>query len=53
MLTDEGLEFKGSFDEFCEDKEIIHSTSSPFQHPGNGMVEITQRILEERIYNHG
>lgn len=49
VLTDEGMEFKGYFDKFCTDFAILHTTSSPYHHSGNGMVERTNRWLEERL----
>ena len=49
VLTDEGTEFKGSFDSFCRNFKIFHPTSSPYHHSGNGMAERTNRWLEERL----
>ncbi len=49
IITDNGTEFKGQFDELCEDVGIQHSMSLPYHQQANGLVERYMQLLNKMV----
>ena len=49
IITDNGSEFKGQFDELCEEVGIQHSMSLPYHQQANGLVERYMQLLNKMV----
>jgi len=49
IITDNGTEFKGQFDELCVDVGIQHSMSLPYHQQANGLVERYMQLLNKMV----
>ena len=49
IITDNGTEFKGQFDEVCVDVGIQHSMSLPYHQQANGLVERYMQLLNKMV----
>lgn len=47
VRTDNGTEFKGSFEVLCEATRVKHVRSTPYTSHSNGQVERLHRVVEE------
>lgn len=52
VLTDQGKEFQGSFDELLDKEGVFHSWSQPYSPQTQGLVERFNQTLKRMIFRH-
>ena len=52
IRSDNGPQFRGEFRRFCQDRDIIHETSSPYNPQSNGMAECGVKINKYLLQKH-
>lgn len=49
IMSDNGPQFRQDFKEFCENNNILHVTSSPYNHPSNGLAEQAVKSMKNLL----
>ena len=49
ILSDNGPQFRSAFEEYCKANQIVHNTSSPYNHQSNSLAELAVKASKKLL----